>query len=172
MMSPDDYVYLDSEPFRGFIQTCEYEDEDGVMRVAYSGKTLRDPNLTVEEFMAKPENTHLKRITWAEFDQLNAAYIRKTFLDPMPQQISEREYVRMLEVLPPNDWLLTPGFQRFNLSEHTSGNITNQYARLQQPDGSWVCLTRYVDDTDPATWLTPASFNRPYQPLAARDEVE
>lgn len=66
-------------------------------------------------------------MAWDEYDkQHNAAFITK------PTEITQEEFYRMLEVLPPVDWQHSPdnAAESFKMIEHTTGPITGIYARI------------------------------------------
>lgn len=125
--------------------------------VDYSGALYNNggDNLTIDEFMAhkgyKPEE-------WAilpedVFMDLYQQKERERFLTG-PQEITEDDYHEMLNVLPPENWTHSEGFEHFRMCEYTSGSITNQYAHR---NGKYI--TKPIDVCDKSTWITLADFD-------------
>jgi hypothetical protein len=53
---------------------------------------------------------------------------KEAMLTTEPMEISEDVYVKMLEVLPPDDWQRDSSGSSFKMCEHLSGRITAVYA--------------------------------------------
>lgn len=88
-------------------------------------------------------------VTFADWDARHA----RQYLDQPARQITEAEWHDALSVLPPLGWRTVNGIERFNLSEFTYGDVTNQYARL----GDRFCV-KFVRVTDAATYVDHTTF--------------
>src|ERR1700689_2581101 len=77
---------------------------------------------------------------------------REFYLSRPAEEIPEKKFVEMLEVLPPVRWERKGDFESFLMSEHWSGPYTQQYVRRGNGDDAkyW---TKLVDSTDPKTWM-------------------
>lgn len=69
------------------------------------------------------------------------------------REIDAAAYDDALNVLPPLQWVHRDGVERFCMSEFTSGNITNQYARLRR-HGVERFFVKAVRFNDQATYIT------------------
>lgn len=97
----------------------------------------------------KNSDCELKLVTFEEYSALE----REFYCKPA-EVISEEEWYKMLEVLPPEQWHTdSDGVNKFNMSERTSGSITAQYARY---NGVYLC--KNVDLCDKSTNIGIADF--------------
>lgn len=104
------------------IQTTVYRDEKGTYRCHYTD------GLTPYQYMQKQADPN--RFICAPFDLVcdwiknkeDDVYINKWV------EISEDDYMDALECLPPQKWQTVDGVNFFQMSEHTTGNITAHYA--------------------------------------------
>lgn len=76
-----------------------------------------------------------------------------------PEQITEREFIDALNMLPPMRWGRHLGLESFRRSEFYSGNITSIYAR----DAQGVCWT-FRDNA----YMTPQAILDKIQAAAAK----
>ena len=53
----------------------------------------------------------------------------KRYINPW-LEIKRGEYWDMLEVLPPENWVIRAGFEAFRMMEYTTSNITGHYIRI------------------------------------------
>jgi len=53
----------------------------------------------------------------------------KQYINPWVE-IKRGEYWEMLEVLPPENWVIRAGFEAFRMMEYTTSNITGHYVRI------------------------------------------
>lgn len=93
-------------------------DADGSLRGRFSKETLA-------QLRCRHPGAEL-----GELEEVVAA--QEKALTTEPEEISEEEYIRMLEVLPPEDWRSAGGMESFKLMERFSGRITNIFVRAGQ----------------------------------------
>lgn len=83
------------------------------------------------------------------------------FLDAVRQEqlrtseataVTEQDYTRALEVLPPRAWTVHNGMEVFCMGEPFSGAFFHQYAMLED-EGKRIYASRLVDLTDKRTWI-------------------
>jgi len=85
-------------------------------------------------------------ITWAAFlERQRRFYLRD------PEETNLAYWTEHLGMLPPLNWEVADGVERFMCSEFLEGNFTRQHARLGDR-----YFTRVVDANDPSTWITAA----------------
>jgi hypothetical protein len=84
---------------------------------------------------------------------------QKRYLALSLREIEESEFDYFLSVLPPLAWQVRQGIEIFSLSEFTTGDVTQQFARIRIPfsyDRKMRCFSKYVNYYDKDTWITPA----------------
>lgn len=141
------YLIKAAEPFRGHTQSILYRDEDGIERVAYTGRPSvtqgavvlqeRTPDLTLAEYEAERGQV-FKRITKEELDALNEAHVASLITEPEP--MSEERYNELLEVLPPCRWATVGGAETFHISERLTGNLVQWCIKF--PSGECYGMTQ------------------------------
>jgi hypothetical protein len=130
-------MFVITEPSSRFPWTCADTQADAEAKLAA---------LTQED----PQRWSAGRVmSWETWNAEHEAH----YLDQPPKEITAEEWDDMLNVLPPLAWTTDQGVNRFNMSEFTSGIITQQFGRF---DG--LHLTRYVRHGDRSTYLTPLDF--------------
>lgn len=102
--------------------------------------------------LIKPEIYFLSVCNQEQVSNAQLKQNRAQYLKPA-SAISIDHYHEMLDVLPPENW--THGsFEHFRMSEYQTGPITKQFAKLGDK-----CISKYIDVTDKATWITLDDFN-------------
>lgn len=139
-------------PFKGSILSSI---TDGT--VDFSGGLYNNGNgnLSIEEYATK-RNMSMDSLSVVDEAGMIAAidqFELDTYLNAPAQVISFDRFMDMLEVMPPNKHTIDGHFERFNMCEHTTGNITTQVARMGND-----CLSLSVDATKRETWLTASTF--------------
>lgn len=148
----------DVDNYPGYVNTHVSVEDNGTRRVAYTRHPTEDRPLTPEEYLAQPGHEHLTLISSEQLDTLRAAHEWQTYLCHPPQEITQERFWEMLEVLPPMNWAgWGEYFERFDLIERQTGNITSQYARLGHGEAARY-FTKYVDLTKPETHMTAAGL--------------
>jgi hypothetical protein len=84
------------------------------------------------------------------FEQLMAWERRRMLAMAVVRPSDEEAFTQALNCLPPAKWERGADFERFCISEMTSGTWTTQHARHGER-----YATKHVDITDRSTWLTP-----------------
>jgi hypothetical protein len=79
---------------------------------------------------------------------------RQFYLSRPLEEISEKRFNEMFEVLPPKAVRNADGVFSFLMSERWSGPYTSQYAAFNGKH-----FTRQVDASDPSTWITWDEIN-------------
>ena len=101
-----------------FIQDVMIEGSDGVFRTQCTGKTFKE---YIEDgkwdCVCIPFDEAI-----AEIHKLEDARLIKPF-----HEITEDEYMEMLECLPPQKWQTFDDVNIFQMSEYTTSNITGHY---------------------------------------------
>lgn len=88
----------------------------------------------------------LEAIPWKAFlERLRRFYLRD------PEEVSLEYWNLHLRMLPPLNWEVADGVERFMCPEFLDWNFTRQYARLGDR-----YFTRIVDVGDKSTWITAA----------------
>ena len=115
---------------KGCIQDVLIESPDGILRSQYSGHTLEEYNaLNGGGFVVMTLDEACDKIGALEDEK----YI-KQFVE-----ISEDEYMEMLECLPPQKWQTVEGVNIFRMMEYMTGNITAHYVKY---NGKFFCANR------------------------------
>lgn len=104
-----------------------------------------------EERLASTKKIKYRVMTWDEFQ----AGQKKFLLSDELQEITEEQFEKALNVLPPLMWYTINGVEMFCMSEMYTDTYTTQYAKC---NGNYYC--KMVDIADKSTWinnlLTPA----------------
>jgi len=123
------------------------------------------PRANGAEFSSGP----YEPMTYTEFERRN-----RNFWLTDPIQITEKQWMYALEVLPPDGWVQEPGFNSFLMSERTSGSFTNQYVRYGTGDNC-TYWEKMVDLADRSTWMKrdecPSNVNSPEFLLRTANET-
>lgn len=144
--------YIIPVPFKGSILSSI---TDG--KVDFSGALHNNGNgnLTIEEYAAK-RNIGMDSLTVVDDAGMTSAldqFEMATYLNVPAQVISFDRFIDLLEVMPPNNHVGDGQFERFNMCERLTGNITTQVARMGED-----CLCLNVDVTKRDSWLTANTF--------------
>jgi len=144
--------YIIQVPFKGNILSSI---TDG--KVDFSGALHNNGNgnLTIEEYAAKRDISmdSLKVVDEAGMTAALDQFELDTYLNVPAQVISFDRFIDLLEVMPPINYVGDGQFERFNMCERLTGNITTQVARMGED-----CLCLNVDVTKPDTWLARHTF--------------
>jgi len=128
------------ESAKSWEEILEGWEKDGAVSIA-------NKNMAVG-YIAQYKATDFAIGTWSEFEAA-----QKTHLIGTIHEITENEWMEMLEVLPPMGWKDYAGFNAFFMSERYTGSFTEMYARK---NGKFY--SAMVDLSDRETWI-PARMN-------------
>ena len=144
--------YIIPVPFKGSILSSI---TDG--KVDFSGALHNNGNgnLTIEEYAAKRNISmdSLKVVDEADMTAALDQFELDTYLNVPAEVITLNRFIDLLEVMPPNNHVGDGQFERFNMCERLTGNITTQVARMGED-----CICLNVDVTKRDTWLTANTF--------------
>lgn len=98
----------------------------------------------------EPESLPIQAMTWDQFFTWKRERMQAR---AVLEEITEEEWWRALEELPPLHWHVADGVERFLCLEAMNGSWHTQYAKL---GGRY--LSRLVDRHDKTTWITREDF--------------
>lgn len=98
----------------------------------------------------EPESLPIQAMTW---DQFFAWERERMQARAQLEEITEEEWWRALEELPPLHWHVSGGVERFLCLEAMHGSWHTQYAKLGDR-----YLSKLVDRRDKTTWITKEDF--------------
>ena len=91
--------------------------------------TLNSAGVYVANLSGETRTQLNARYPGVEIGELETVVAQKeSMLTTEPMEIGEEAYVKMLEVLPPDDWQRDSSGSSFKMCEHLSGRITAVYA--------------------------------------------
>lgn len=145
MSNESTMLYLIAEPFDG---RCLSLVLNGLVHLSGYLYNNNGPDVSVKEY-ERLTGRAVKAVSEAKFEGLTAEYNKREYLDKPATAITQERFHHMLDVLPPQNWINTPDFERFNMQEHVTGTITEQLVRHKDK-----YLSLFVDATDASTWVT------------------
>lgn len=124
------YLIDADKPYAGHTQSILYKDDEGVERVAYTGKARvvyfsgdvmqeGEPDLTLSEYLHE-RGGRFKTVSEAQLDEMNSRFNES--LKSNPEPITKEQYNHWLNCLPPCRFY-SGGVEFFHISERLRGDI-------------------------------------------------
>jgi hypothetical protein len=105
------------------------------------GRTVSCINcLTLDEIRARENDPSIQLMSWDDYQEQCVKPHEDGYLAREPKEITDEDFSEMLCILPPMKWVRYSSEESFQISELTSGRITEAFVRVDNRHFRFYCI--------------------------------